>query len=129
MLLKYSGYSKQRQCLGVNSGLNQAEFSQLKKLCKKEQCNELAELLDYLSAGQNPKISPPEYMEFFSELSRCSPVCGTFQVAGNPQAIEAIKTICAGLNLHCKITGVAVTPNWGVSELCTIDTPWGVMIL
>ena len=100
LLLKYSGYSKQRRCLSSNSGLNLAEFSQFKKLCKKEQCNELAELLDYLSADKNPKISPSEYMEFFNELSRCSPVCGTFQVAGNSQALEAIKKVCAGLNLR-----------------------------
>ena len=30
---------------------------------------------------------------------------------------------------HCKNSGVVVTPNWGVSKLCTSDTPWGVMIL
>jgi len=37
------------------------------------------------------------------------------------------------LILHCKNSGVAVTPNWGVSELCTSDTTptiekinWGV---
>ena len=33
------------------------------------------------------------------------------------------------LRLHCKNSGVVVTPNWGVSELCTSDTLWGVMIL
>ena len=31
--------------------------------------------------------------------------------------------------IHCKNSGVVVTPNWGVSKLCTSDTPWGVMIL
>ena len=29
---------------------------------------------------------------------------------------------------HCKNVGVVVTPNWGVSKLCTSDTSWGVMI-
>ena len=61
--------------------------------------NELAELINYLSADQNPKISPVEYMEFFNELSRCSPVCRTFQIAGNSQALEAVEKVCAGLNI------------------------------
>jgi len=37
--------------------------------------------------------------------------------------------ILTPLYVHCKNSGVVVTPNWGVSELCTSDTPWGVMIL
>jgi len=99
LLLKYSGYSKQRQCLSSNSGLTLAEFSQLQNLCRKEGCNELSELISHLSAGQNPKVSPAEYKEFFSELSRCSPVCGTFQIAGNLQALEAIEKVCTGQNI------------------------------
>ena len=44
LLLKYSGFSKQRQCLSSNSGLTSAEFSQLLNLCRKEGCNLLAYL-------------------------------------------------------------------------------------
>ena len=38
-------------------------------------------------------------MEFFNELYRCSPVCGTFQIAGNSQALEAVEKVYAGLNI------------------------------
>lgn len=38
-------------------------------------------------------------MEFFNELSRCSPVCATFQVAGNSQVMKAIEKVSAGLNI------------------------------
>ena len=48
LLLKYSGYSKQRQSLSSNSGLTLAEFSQLQNLCRKEGCNELLELISHL---------------------------------------------------------------------------------
>ena len=99
LLLKYSGYSKQRKRLANSAGLTLSEFSQLQKLCRKEGCSELAELISYLSRDQTTKISPVEYMEFFNELSRCSPVCGTFQVAGNSQAMEAIEKVCSGLNI------------------------------
>ena len=99
LLLKYSGYSKQRKCLAKSTGLTLAEFSQLQKLCRKEGCSELAELINYLSTDRNPKISPVEYMEFFNELSHCSPVCETFQVAGNSQVMEAIEKVCAGLDI------------------------------
>ena len=38
-------------------------------------------------------LSPPQYHQFFSQLARCSPACGLFQIRGNQTVLEVLQQI------------------------------------
>ena len=90
LLLKYSGYTRDRKCLKNPKVLSAAELKQLQALLKKKGALPLAELISRLSSESHQNLAPQPYQELLYELSLNTPVCGTLQVAGSKEAIEVV---------------------------------------
>ncbi len=96
LLLKFSGYSKDRKRLARPRELSHVEFRQLCQSLRKDGFRVLADLIERLELESGRKVAPNPYREFLSELARNSPACGTVQVAGNNDALKALRLLARG---------------------------------
>ena len=58
----------------------------------------LVDLITRIASESGCRSSPEPFREFFSELSRNSPVCGLFQVAGSEEVLDVMEAIAAGVD-------------------------------
>ena len=79
LLLAYSGVTKDRERSVNPKQLSATEFRELCRLTR-EDFPSLTAFLQSLQKETGSTIAPPQYRQFFSELARCSPACGIFQV-------------------------------------------------
>ena len=77
LLLRYSGYSKDRKKLSTHSYISANDFKTLVTLLEKDS-TALSKLVDQLYKDTGEPVAPFPYSKFFSELARNSPVCGIF---------------------------------------------------
>ena len=73
LLLKYSGYSRDRKCLRNPKCLTPSELKQLQLLLKKEGTEILAQVISRLESENYNRWAPQSYREFFYELSLNTP--------------------------------------------------------
>ena len=99
LLLKYSGYTRDRKCIKNPKALSAAELKRLQALLKKEGALPLAELISHLSSESHQNLAPQPYQELLYELSLNTPVCGMLQVAGSKEAIEVVQLIASGTDI------------------------------
>ena len=100
LLLKYSGYSRDRKCMRNPKNLTPSEFKQLQSLLMKEGVSVLAQVISRLTSENQHRRAPQPYREFINELSLNTPVCGMLQVAGSREAIDVIKLISSGVDIR-----------------------------
>lgn len=99
LLLKYSGYTKDRKRQQSPKELTTTEFRQLQKLLKEEGATTLTSLITRLVSESKCRSSPESFREFFSELSRNTPVCGLLQAAGSNDVLSIIDAIASGVDI------------------------------
>ena len=95
LLLKYSGYTKDRRCLKPHKELSRSEFRELCHLTSSD-FPSLSSFFTKLCSDTEKAKSPSEYREFLAELARNSPACGIFQIRGEQQIINTISLIVSG---------------------------------
>ena len=88
LLLKYSGFTKDRKKLKHEKLLSSNELHTMLSLIEQDS-KALAKLITHIQNGKNDTVAPIPYNELFAELARNSPVCGTFQYCGNEAVIKA----------------------------------------
>jgi len=92
LLLKYSGFTKDRKKLTRDKLLSSNELHTMLTLIEQDS-RALAKLITCIQKGKNDTVAPIPYNELFAELARNSPVCGTFQYCGNEAVIKALESI------------------------------------
>ena len=100
LLLKYSGYSRDRKCLHNPKSLTPSEIKQLQSLLRKEGAVKLAQVINPPESENNHRQAPKSYREFLYELSLNTPVCGILQIAGNEEAIRVVQLVAMGIDMH-----------------------------
>ena len=100
LLLKYSGYNRDRKCIQNPKNLSPSEFKQLLALLKKEGALPLAQVISHISSESHQRRASQPYREIMYELSLNTPVCGMIQIAGNSEALEAIRLISSGVDIR-----------------------------
>ena len=88
LLLKYSGYTKDRKRLIVPIALEISEFKTLLNLLEKDSIA-LAKLIKSIQNESSSLTAPSEYIEIACNF----PACGIFQYLGNEEVIEILKNI------------------------------------
>ena len=79
LLLRFSGYTRDRKRLCNPQQLTATEIRRLIRLLEGEQLDVFAKMIDRLGKGSE-RLAPEPYRAFLSELSRSTPVCGMLQV-------------------------------------------------
>ncbi len=92
LLMKYSGYSKDRKRLPAPKPLTTSELQSMLHFVEKDS-KALPNLISSLQDGTTPNTAPHPYRKLFTELARNSPVCGTFQYLGNETVIDSLRRI------------------------------------
>ena len=93
MLLKYSGYRRDRKPIACPQMVTIKEFDQLVKLLRSDGFSSLAQLLDKLEKKYHERTAPKPYRKFFSEIARNTPACGMVQIAGCKQTCSTLHAI------------------------------------
>ena len=89
LLLKYSGFTKDRKKLTHDKLLSSNELHTMLSLIERDS-KALARLITHIQKGKKDTVAPIPYNELFAELAR---VCGTFQYCGNEAVIKALESI------------------------------------
>ena len=100
LLLKYSGYSRDRRLLRNPPSLSPSEFKQLLELLKKEGASPLAKVIAHISSETQQYRAPRPYRAILYELSLNTPVCGLLQVAGDEEVLKVIHSIASGTDIR-----------------------------
>ena len=93
LLLKYSGYRRDRKPFTCPEMLTIKEFDQLIKLLRSDGFLALAQLLDTLEKKYHGRIAPQPYRKFFFEIARNSPACRMVQIVGCKQTCDTLHAI------------------------------------
>jgi len=96
LLLKYSGYTKDRRCIAQPQMLSIKEFHQLCQIICSDGFDVLAQLIERIAKECDELTAPKAYRKFFAELARNSPACGMVQIAGCRQTSEILHSISKG---------------------------------
>ena len=75
LLMKYSGYSKDRKRLPSHEPLTRSKLQSMLRFVEKDS-KALCDLILSLQEGTNPNTAPHPLWKLFTELVRNSPVCG-----------------------------------------------------
>ena len=93
LLLKYSGFTKDRRCITQPQELSTREFRQLCQTLRLDGFEALAQLIERIAKESGELTAPKAYRKFFAEVARNSPACGMVQIAGCRQTCEIIRLI------------------------------------
>ena len=96
LLLKYSGFTRDRKRITRPKQLTTTEFRQLCQSLEEDGFNSLSALLKRLKRQTSKSLAPDEYRSFLAEVARCSPACGMIQISGDDQASAAILRVAQG---------------------------------
>ena len=95
LLLKYSGYTKDRKRIPDHKAISKTEWQNMCCLLEKDSKN-LVNLIVDLQKDQDLLTAQSPYSELFAELARNSPTCGIFQYCGNQKMLEVLTNITSG---------------------------------
>ena len=95
LLLAYSGVTKDRKRSVNPKQLSATEFREFRRLTR-EDFPSLTAFLQSLQKETGSTIAPPQYHQFFSELARCSPACGIYQVREKQSVFDVLQRVLSG---------------------------------
>ena len=95
LLLKYSGYTKDRKKIATTETISKTEWQSMCCLLEKDS-KSLVDLIVSLQRDRDLLTAQTPYSELFAELARYSPTCGIFQYCGNHKVLEVLASITFG---------------------------------
>ena len=95
LLLKYSGYTKDRKRIAPDKTISKTEWQNMCGLLEKDS-KTFVNLIESLQRDRDLLIAQSPYSELFAELARNSPTCGIFQYCGNHKVLEILTSITSG---------------------------------
>ena len=95
LLLKYSGFTKDRKKITAHKTISKTEWQNMCSLLEKDS-KILVNLIVNLQSDSNLLTAQSPYSELFAELARNSPTCGIFQYCGNQKVIDILTNITSG---------------------------------
>jgi len=96
LLLKFSGYTKDRRCITQPQQLSTKEFHQLCQILCLDGFEALSQLIERIVKESGKLTASKPYRKFLAEIARNSPACGMIQIAGCRQACEILHLLSKG---------------------------------
>lgn len=100
LLLKYSGYSRDRRCIRNPPRLSRSEYKQVTALLTKEGASPLVDFISRITSETQEYRAPQAYRAFLYELSLNTPVCGLLHVVGSDEVLRVIGYVATGTDIR-----------------------------